>query len=295
MLKSNTYSQKRKQNDIMSKINNRRFERYDTTQKVSYRTSPDTAYKHGITNNISKTGMLLETQEPVAQGTPLDLVLKIKGTPVHFKGKCVYTLGENHGAHSGVHIGKINTAGMKLFLAFISALEKANQAPKSSLRPEIEEMENVLLKISGEHKVITHFVVGLQDMMKDHDPSAEPAEYEAILNLMKKDLTTHFEIEEKIYFKIGLTHMPAEHHGLITELTNEHEDMREKLDRIIDFIEECSRTNAPVNKNLKALLTELLEQIKEHARKEITDLFPFMEENGDVKSKLMETLRMVMS
>ncbi|BCS95483.1 hypothetical protein DSLASN_11150 [Desulfoluna limicola] len=277
----------------MSKINNRRFERYETTQKISYRTAPEANYKHCTTNNISKTGMLLETQEPITQGAPLDLVLKIKGSPVHFKGKCVYSLGENHGFHSGVHIGQINTAGMKLFLGFISALEKANMAPKSSLRPEIEKMENVLLKISGEHKIITHFVVGLQDMMKDHDPSAEPAEYEAILSLMKKDLMTHFEIEEKIYFKIGLTHMPPEYHGLISELINEHEDMRQKLEGVMGSIEECSRTNAPINNKLKARITELLEQIKNHAKKEITDLFPFMEDDVEVKSKLMQTLRMV--
>lgn len=280
----------------MNKIETKRFERYDTNLRISYRTDSDTAYKPGITHNISKNGILLESKESIPQGEALELVIKIDDTPVHFKGKCMYCSESDRGNfQAGILVLKINTAGMKVFLSFINTLEKKRVENQHSLRPEYADTTNIVQRISGEHKIITQYVVALKEMIENKEAQTDLTQVEAVLDLMKKDLTTHFCIEEKIFFKIGLAHLPTKFHGIIRELTREHALMQHKLDQIMGSVQGTRQTGASWDGELKEDIGGFLEQVKEHAKKEIIDIFQILEDNTQAKSQLMLTLRKIVN
>jgi hemerythrin-like domain-containing protein len=280
----------------MNKIETKRFERYDTIQKISFRTDSSTAYKAGITHNISKKGLLLESKESIPQGESLELVLKIDDTPVHFKGKCLYCTESDQGNfQSGILVLQVNTTGMKVFLSFINTLEKKRVENQHGLRPETADMKHVVQRISAEHKIITQYVVVLRKLLADKAALADLSQVETVLDLMKKDVTTHFRIEEKVFFKIGLTHLPTKYHGLIRELTKEHAVMLHKLDQIMESAQGVRQRGSSLPEELKESIEGFLDQVKEHAKKEIVDLFPILEDNAQAKSQLMLTLREIVT
>lgn len=277
--------------DAMTNRETRRFERHETHQTIFYRTGAETAYTKGKTHNISKNGLLMESGACIAKGSDLELVLNFHDTPVHFKGTCVFCQGaEGEGYHSGIHVTKISTAGMQAFLAFIGSLEKKENGNPLGLRPETAAMENIVQRTAAEHKIVLRYMVALKEMVAVPGSPLALAELDAILGLMQRDLRTHFDIEEKIFFKIGLTHLPTDHHGLIAELTREHTLLNRQLEQLMDSVQVTQGHGVAGGDGLRETIEGFLALLKEHARKEITDLFPVLEANAEVKSTLMATL-----
>ena len=280
----------------MGKIETRRFQRYATIQKIFYRTDSQSPYKPGFTRNVSRNGLLIKSGESIPPGETIEIFIKINDTNIQFKGTCIYCLecGEKE-FQIGILILKINTSGAEDFLSLIKKLEEKQVKNQKNLVPQTTDIENIVKRISAEHKIITQHVVVLQAMMGRQEPPVPLTQVEMTLNLMKKEITTHFYIEEKIFFKIGLAHLPDSFHGLIHELAQEHRDMKDQLDRIIVSVQEAIEKRASWGEELKGALREFLGQVKEHAKKEIVDLFPALENSTQAKAQFLLTLRKIIT
>jgi len=258
----------------------RDHERYETHQTISYRLASSPEPKKGTTRNLSKTGFFLESVEAIPEGESLDLAIRVDDTPIHFKGKCIHTAQTDNGLFlSGILVLKISTTGMAPFSSFIDTL-KAHQRNNNSA------MDNIVQRIVSEHKIITQYVMVLQGILADAKTGSRPMELETVLDLMQKELSTHFYIEEKLLFKTGFIHLPTEFHGLITELTQDHIELDLELSRIIESIERLQPGEGLTDKGVDKKIEAYLERLKDHATKEFTELFPILESNEKAVQKL---------
>jgi len=269
---------------MMIEHENRDHERYETHQSISYRLAGTTDYKSGTTCNLSKQGFLLETGESIPVGEKLDLALRIDAPPVHFKGTCIHTGKTDNGNFlAGILVLKINTSGMEPYLTFIDTL-KANHLKSYAT------MDNMVQRIAAEHRIITQYVMVIQGIMADTKSGTSPMAIETVLDLMQKELSTHFYIEEKLIFKTGLIHLPTEFHALITELTREHTALELELNQIIDSIQGLKRQEGLLENELNEKIETYLTMLKKHATKELTELFPILESDEKAIQKLIRAV-----
>lgn len=277
----------------MTSIQHRRHKRYETNQKISFKISDGTCPEVGLVCNISKTGLLLESSLYIPEGEDLALSLTIGGTPVHLKGTCVYCLDSRKDPFQyGIYISKINTAGMEPFLAFIKQLEQDHKKGIQNLQVETDTQEDIVLRVSGEHKLIAQYVVLLQEMLNKIE-APELSACITLLSLMKKELTAHFYLEEKVFFKICLAHLPEKEHPFITTLTQEHALLTYMLDEIKQGIHQASEQKKAWGAPLRESIQKFINDLRNHAKKEITDLFPLLEAHAEAKSELLSTLQKI--
>ncbi|SCY23640.1 hemerythrin domain-containing protein [Desulfoluna spongiiphila] len=265
---------------MTNQLEKRSHERYKTHQTISYRLASSPEYKKGTTRNLCKTGFLLMSDEAIPEGEALDLAIRVDDTPIHFKGRSIHTTQTDSGDFlSGVVVLKISTDGMAPFLSFIDSLKAPEQSPNSA-------MDNVVQRIASEHKIITQYVMVVQGILADAADGTGPLEIETVLDLMQKELSTHFYIEEKLLFKTGLIHLPTEFHGLITELTQEHTELDLELNRIIEAVQGLQPGEGLREKGINEKVEGYLENLKNHATRELTELFPILESNEKAIQKL---------
>ncbi len=277
----------------MSDLEKRRFERLDTSIGVNFKTYDDSGLIdfEGVAKaiNISKTGMLLQTDGALYQWTNLDVILDISGVPVHMKCKCMYCRESEDGAYeSGIHVLKINKKDFKPYLSFIKQLEKLARNSKS-LRPQTRGITDVVKRISAEHKIINEYVVVLDEMMNSPSPEVDYAA--TILRLMKKDITTHFNIEENLFFKIGRSTLPEHCGDIISGLTDDHKELLQTIETLIDSLHYQATNKGPLTPHLRGKIYDLIETVKQHAITELQDLFPLLEENVDAKKMILTKIK----
>lgn len=162
-------------------------------------------------------------------------------------------------------------------------------------RPETASLDNLFRRIAAEHKIITHYVIVLQGMMAEKKNATRPMELETVLDLMKKEMANHFYIEEKLFFKIGLTHLPHEFHGLIAELTREHEELTDRLEGILETVQGGQPRDGVWTEGLKEALEGFLVKVKSHARKELSELFPVLESDEGARARLLMSVQDIVS
>ncbi|NOY68200.1 MAG: PilZ domain-containing protein [Deltaproteobacteria bacterium] len=115
----------------MEKNNKRRATRYDSLNLLSYVCidSDGKEWKQGMgrTLNISESGIMLETHEPIETKYLLMLSLGIEDNVVDIKGEVVYcNRGEIEGRfESGIAFGEVNSPeALEALNRFIEAFDK---------------------------------------------------------------------------------------------------------------------------------------------------------------------------
>lgn len=108
--------------------NKRESRRYDSLNLLAYSVyNPDgTVGKQGMgrTLNVSQSGVLLETHQPVEQDMRVDLTLGLEDELVEIKGTAVYSRpGKESRFETGIHFDKIDASQQKVLEAFIRAFE----------------------------------------------------------------------------------------------------------------------------------------------------------------------------
>ncbi len=277
----------------MNNFEKRRFERLDTSIRVNFKTYDDSGLVcfegDAKAINISKTGMLLQTDGALQHWIKLDLTLDISGVPVHLKCKCMYCRNAGDGTYeSGIHVLKINKKDIKPYLSFINRLEKLAKNSKS-LRPQTRGITDVVMRISAEHKIINEYVVVLEQMMSSPSPEVDYAA--TILRLMKNDITTHFNIEENLFFKIGRATLPKHCGEIITGLNDDHKELLQTIETLIESLNYQAINKGPLTPPLKEKICDLMEAVKQHAIIELQDLFPLLEDNVDAKKMIIEKIK----
>jgi iron-sulfur cluster repair protein YtfE (RIC family) len=98
-----------------------------------------------------------------------------------------------------------------------------------------------------------------------------------------KQLSEHFKYEENEIFPLVLSIGKAQEKHLVRELQHEHIDIMEKVDEIKDLIismgypDKCDKSRL---EELVKLNKTAIETILKHARKEDSQLYPFLKDKG---------------
>ena len=273
----------------MSNTEKRRYERLETSLNVNFAAFEQSGSVllggEAVAINMSKTGMLLQTGMVLPSDVNVDIILNIDGVYVNLKCRSMYCRDAEDGAfESGIHVRQINKKDIGVYLEFIAKLENSSEKPKS-LRPQMRGMTDVVKRISAEHKIINEYVAVLLEMMHSTLPKAD---YTAtILQLMKKDIITHFNIEENLFFKIGRSVMPDQCEEMISSLTEDHKEFLKTIDSLINSLQPQIINNGTVNLSEKEKICGFLEMVKQHAVLELKDLFPLLEGNADAKKMIL--------
>lgn len=151
---------------------------------------------------------------------------------------------------------------------------------------EIQNIDNVILKLSKEHQIIADYVVRFSRNIQNPDPAFQE-ELQSFLSFLKKDLTNHFRMEEILFFPAALNGNPTYTKSLLVlNLQKEHGVLETRL-KSIQAMEKRLKSKNRSDEALK-IIGDFLEDIKNHARKEVTELFPLIDENEQCVALLKE-------
>ena len=151
---------------------------------------------------------------------------------------------------------------------------------------EIQNIDNAILKLSKEHQIIADYVVRFSRNMKNPDPTFQE-ELQSFLSFLKKDLTNHFRMEEILFFPAALNGDPTYTTSLLVlNLQKEHGVLETRLKSIQAMEKRLKEKNWSDDALQK--IGDFLEDIKNHARKEVTELFPLIDENEKCVALLKE-------
>jgi hypothetical protein len=97
---------------------------------------------------------------------------------------------------------------------------------------EIHNIDNPVLKISNEHKIIIDYAARFSKNRIKPDPAFEK-DLQTFLNFLKKDLNQHFRLEELIFYPAALNGDPSYATCLmVLNLTREHGMLETRLKAI---------------------------------------------------------------
>jgi iron-sulfur cluster repair protein YtfE (RIC family) len=143
-----------------------------------------------------------------------------------------------------------------------------------------------ITKLAQDHgevfEALAFFNESLSKITIDNQTSADDCMVN-INTFFGKQLSDHFEFEEKEIFPVVLSIGKAQEKHLVRDLQREHIDIMEKVDQIRDAIiamgypEKCDWNNL---EELIKLNKEAIDMLMKHARKEDLQLYPFLKDKG---------------
>lgn len=141
----------------------------------------------------------------------------------------------------------------------------------------ILRIDNIVLKLSKEHKLINDYAVRFSRNLKNPD-SVFMDDLKSFLDFLQVDLNRHFRMEELIFFPAALNGHPSyETSLLVLNLQKEHGTLETMLKAI-----QTSQIHLKEGKDLEKLLREIvdfMDILKRHARLEVEELFPMIDAN----------------
>jgi iron-sulfur cluster repair protein YtfE (RIC family) len=151
---------------------------------------------------------------------------------------------------------------------------------------EILNIDNAVLKLSQEHKLIIDYAVKFSRNRKNPDPAFLDG-LESFLSFLRKDLTRHFKIEELVFFPAILNSDPSYMTSLLVlNLQKDHGSLENRLKTIL-ALEKRLKEEKRREKMLEKI-GHFLDDLKDHARREIQELFPVMDANESCMALLEE-------
>ncbi len=151
-----------------------------------------------------------------------------------------------------------------------------------------QKVANAIALLSKEHKLITDYMAKFEKNKKDKNAHFF-SELSSFMSFLEKDMRHHFEIEEKAFFPAAVNGAPAYDTSMVVlSLQKDHgkletllSDLLKKKDRI---------SSARIDDALINELTEFLNTLKIHAKRELIELFPLMNESIKCRTLLIQYL-----
>lgn len=158
---------------------------------------------------------------------------------------------------------------------------------------QIQNIDNPVLKISNEHKIIIDYVTRFSKNRANPDP-AFADDLKIFLNFLKKDLKNHFRLEELVFYPAALNGDPSYATSLLViNLTREHGVLETRLKAIQAVEKRVGKTKA--REELLEKMGSFFDDLKDHARREIIELFPLIDANARCTALLKQYIQEVQS
>ncbi len=149
---------------------------------------------------------------------------------------------------------------------------------------DIRNIDNAILKLSKEHQLINHYAARFTTNQKKPDP-AFLEDLPSFLSFLEKDLKKHFRMEEILFFPAALNGDPSyETSLLVLHLQKEHGILETRLKTVL-----AAGKRVQQGKDAALAFQKIgafFEVLKNHARLEITELFPLIDKNKNCTALL---------
>jgi iron-sulfur cluster repair protein YtfE (RIC family) len=149
-----------------------------------------------------------------------------------------------------------------------------------------ENVNNMTAKLAQEHKIITDYVIKLNEKLKAKDKEFFN-ELNAFMSLLEKDLSRHFEMEEKVFFPAAIMGAAAyETTLMVMQLQKDHGALEKQLQSLIESSKLSDIKPETLSDIIVELLKDFFNRLKIHVKREMIELFPMINENPRSRSLL---------
>lgn len=272
-------------------LTKREFLRYNTTNLVYYTlyngNSEICGQGAGRTLNISKSGILLQIDRLFDDEIKtLDMDMALANVIITIKGRVVYTrkTGENS-MEAGIQFIDVNDEIRKKLSGYIIVFFEEAGKTRNLIRENVARIDNVVLTLSKEHKIINDYVIGCRKMFERAEHEFHVQDLDTLFDFMQKDLIWHFNFEEHVIFEAALSgEKKQEIEDCVRELHQEHDIILEKLTMLTTGLKMLIQENKQIDSVTKDKIDSFMGLIKRHARNEMEKIFPVIDsDNGKMR------------
>jgi iron-sulfur cluster repair protein YtfE (RIC family) len=240
----------------------------------------------------------------------LDLDIALANVIVHVKGRVVFKkTTKKNSMEVGIQFIDVTDEIAKKLSNYIIVFFDETGKPKNLIRERVMRIDNVVLTLSKEHKIINDYVIEYRKMLENPDHDLQVQDLDTLFDLMERDLIRHFQFEEQIIFAAVLA---GEQNSTIVNtvdvLQREHGVMLEQLNSLIadlkmllkeqQNVEHDSTEKDVLNGSathakptpIRGKIDSFMDLMKKHARNEIENIFPVIDSDHEKMSCLNELL-----
>jgi len=141
-------------------------------------------------------------------------------------------------------------------------------------------------KISQEHKIIIDYVAKFNKSYKEQDEEFFKG-IATFFNFLEKDLLAHFRYEEVVIFPASIT--GESNYGntlMVMSLQKEHGLLENQLQCLIDELKIVKSSHEKLTSELIEKIKLFIDALKTHAKREMTDLYPMLNDSAKCKALL---------
>jgi len=139
--------------------------------------------------------------------------------------------------------------------------------------------------LSNEHKIIIDYIGKFNKSYKNRDKEF----FKGLITFFKfleKDLLAHFRYEEVVIFPASIMGEPTYGNTLmVMTLQKEHGLLENQLQGLADELKALKSSHEKLSSDLVEKIKTFMDDLKAHAKREMTDLYPML--NANAKSKAL--------
>ena len=152
-------------------------------------------------------------------------------------------------------------------------------------------INNMILGISGEHKIIMEYIVNFDKSLKEKDYKTLSSQIKGLAGFLEEDLLKHFAIEEQFFFPAVVLAMPSsETIGMVLDLQKQHGRLERELEEFEEIAKGGLLTSDASAEDL-SVLKRFMNDLKEHAQFEIKEFFPLLDGSRKAIAHLKKLLK----
>lgn len=249
------------------------------------------------TLNISAGGALIEISgmpddmiSTVKMGMALGDTLLILQGRVAFINKTTVDITE-----MGIQFFGLTSELKKRLSDFLKIFVSESEKNKNLIREKTSNIDNVVLALSKEHKIINDYVIECRKMLEKQAHEHDTKNLEILFEFMEKDLRAHFLFEEEVLFEAALSgEQDQAMSDLVRVLKEDHSIIHDHIEKLIIEIKILIEQNKHVDLKAIEKINSLMQLIKEHSRNEMVNLFPAIDsDRGKIRilNKLLTGIR----
>ncbi len=151
---------------------------------------------------------------------------------------------------------------------------------------EIYNVNNMVAKIAKEHKIITDYVVTFNKSLKNQDKEFFKG-IASFFDFLEKDLLQHFRFEEVVIFPASIVG-EAKYGNILMVMTlqKEHGILENQLQLLKSELNALKVNRQKLTNELIEKIRLFIDDLKTHAKREMTDLYPMIDANPKSKDLL---------